>query len=436
MDLYIIVAWKQDGHLDRAIDGFQELLKQISHTCNARIKVWEFRTWKQLLKAILLKNDHDWMNKCLEYYQKWISSRVFVSRNEFEKRILSWIDWLQQQNNMHSNIPNSFMQSICQITLDMVNDNERIFFRIHLTLSQIALLQKDISMLMRELRLLKKSCKEEKGTLWLEIYSLEIQAYDLLRDDTNIKECYHRALYIKSAIPHPKLLAIIRKIGGKMHMRQGDWSKAKADFFESFKLFDEIGNEERLNCLKYLVIANMLTGSTIDIFDSPEAQPYRNHPEITILTRLVHAYQNNDVILLEDILKDDQDEILDSFMQGFLEPILYTTRSRAILEWIESIDILQNSEKWYTFETIAYNTRVSVKMVEDVLFSCVMEQKLKNVLLDQVNQRVSIHKHEKHGMNQELMILDSFMNIHNQLSNIIEYLSPKYTIQSNNIHHG
>ncbi len=43
----------------------------------------------------------------------------------------------------------------------------------------------------------------------------------------------------------------------------------------------------RTTCLKYLVLANMLMKSGINPFDSQEAKPYKNDPEILAMTNLV-----------------------------------------------------------------------------------------------------------------------------------------------------
>lgn len=43
----------------------------------------------------------------------------------------------------------------------------------------------------------------------------------------------------------------------------------------------------RTTCLKYLVLANMLMKSGINPFDSQEAKPYKNNPEILAMTNLV-----------------------------------------------------------------------------------------------------------------------------------------------------
>lgn len=52
-----------------------------------------------------------------------------------------------------------------------------------------------------------------------------------------------------------------------------DWAKAQVDFFESFKSYDEAGSPQRIQVLKYLVLAHMLMDSTINPFDSQETKP-------------------------------------------------------------------------------------------------------------------------------------------------------------------
>ena len=58
------------------------------------------------------------------------------------------------------------------------------------------------------------------------------QMHTELKNSKRLKDLYHRALTIKSAIPHPRILGVIRECGGKMHMHERSWSEAATDFFE------------------------------------------------------------------------------------------------------------------------------------------------------------------------------------------------------------
>lgn len=53
----------------------------------------------------------------------------------------------------------------------------------------------------------------------------------------------------------------------------GNWNRANEDFFGSFKNYDEAGSPQRIQVLKYLVLANMLAGSEVNPFDSQETKP-------------------------------------------------------------------------------------------------------------------------------------------------------------------
>ena len=53
-----------------------------------------------------------------------------------------------------------------------------------------------------------------------------------------------------------------------------NWEAAQVDFFQAFRNYDEAGSPQRTQVLKYLVMANMLMGSGINVFDSQETKPY------------------------------------------------------------------------------------------------------------------------------------------------------------------
>ena len=72
-------------------------------------------------------------------------------------------------------------------------------------------------LLTRVLKELHKSCQNEdgsddmsKGTQLLEVYALEIQMYTEQKDTKKLKVLYEKSLRIKSAIPHPLIMGIIR----------------------------------------------------------------------------------------------------------------------------------------------------------------------------------------------------------------------------------
>lgn len=60
--------------------------------------------------------------------------------------------------------------------------------------------------------------------------------------------------------------------------------------------------------------------SGINPFDSQEAKPYKNDPEILAMTNLVSSYQNNDINEFETILKEHRTNIMDDpFIREHIE---------------------------------------------------------------------------------------------------------------------
>ncbi len=172
--------------------------------------------------------------------------------------------------------------------------NDRLWFKTKLKLGKLYYDNEEYIKLAKVLKELHNSCQTDdgeddlkKGTQLLEVYALEIQMYTAQKNHKKQKQLYEQSLHIKSAIPHPLIMGVIRECGGKMHLREQEFEAAHTDFFEAFKNYDESGSPRRTTCLKYLVLANMLMKSAINPFDSQEAKPYKNDPEILAITNLV-----------------------------------------------------------------------------------------------------------------------------------------------------
>ncbi|CAJ0765936.1 11352_t:CDS:2, partial [Entrophospora sp. SA101] len=147
---------------------------------------------------------------------------------------------------------------------------------------------------------------------------------------------YQQCLHVKSAIPHPRIMGVIRECGGKMHMGEKEWFKAQTDFFESFKNYDEAGSPQRIQVLKYLVLANMLNESQIDPFDSQETKPYKHKNEIVAMVNLVTAYQRKEIREFEKILRENRATIMDDpFIRTYIDDVLKNIRTQVLLRLIK-----------------------------------------------------------------------------------------------------
>eukprot|EP01132_Coremiostelium_polycephalum_P004662 gene4662-5824_t len=309
-------------------------------------------------------------------------------KGECEKGINSILDMVSTSNSIDLDL----VQQIYDLTLKSLLEakNERVWFRTNLKLSKLLFEKQEYSRLAKILRELHKSCENEdgtddqkKGSQLVDIYALEIQMYTATKNNKKLKDLYHKALEIKSAIPHPRIMGIIRECGGKMHMAEKEWEKAHTDFFEAFKNYDEAGNPRRIQCLKYLVLATMLMLSTINPFDSTEAKPYKNDPDILAMTNLVSAYERNDIYAFEKILKDNRKTIMDDpFIRMYIEDLLKNIRTQVLLKLLTPYTKIRIS-------FISKELNIPSNEVESLLVSLILDNKIRGSI-DQVNQQLEL----------------------------------------------
>uniref|UniRef100_A0A8C2L1F0 COP9 signalosome complex subunit 2 n=1 Tax=Cyprinus carpio TaxID=7962 RepID=A0A8C2L1F0_CYPCA len=332
------------------------------------------------------------------------------------KSINSILDYISTSKQVFSM---DLLQEFYETTLEALKDakNDRLWFKTNTKLGKLYLEREEFGKLQKILRQLHQSCQTDdgeddlkKGTQLLEIYALEIQMYTAQKNNKKLKALYEQSLHIKSAIPHPLIMGVIRECGGKMHLREGEFEKAHTDFFEAFKNYDESGSPRRTTCLKYLVLANMLMKSGINPFDSQEAKPYKNDPEILAMTNLVSAYQNNDITEFEKILKTNHSNIMDDpFIREHIEELLRNIRTQVLIKLIKPYTRIH-------IPFISKELNIDVADVESLLVQCILDNTIDG-RIDQVNQLLELD-HQKRG-GARYTALDKWTNQLNTLNQAI-----------------
>ncbi|KAG1682525.1 COP9 signalosome complex subunit 2 [Nymphon striatum] len=351
---------------------------------------WGFKALKQMIKInFKVANYQEMMTR---YKQLLTYIKSAVTRNYSEKSINSILDYISTSRQME------LLQDFYETTLDALKDakNDRLWFKTNTKLGKLYFDREEFNKLSKILKQLHQSCQTEdgeddlkKGTQLLEIYALEIQMYTAQKNNKKLKALYEQSLHIKSAIPHPLIMGVIRECGGKMHLREGEFEKAHTDFFEAFKNYDESGSPRRTTCLKYLVLANMLMKSGINPFDSQEAKPYKNDPEILAMTNLVSSYQNNDINEFEKILKINRSNIMgDLFIREHIEDLLRNIRTQVLIKLIKPYTRIH-------IPFISKELNIDIQEVENLLVSCILDNTV-NGRIDQVNQVLELHQ-KTHG---------------------------------------
>ncbi|SAM01721.1 hypothetical protein [Absidia glauca] len=356
---------------------------------------WGFKALKQMSKISFQLNKHD---QTLVYYKQLLTYiKSAVTRNYSEKSINNILDYASTADNM------TFMEAFYEVTLESLVEmkNERLWVKTNLKLAKLWLDRKEYGRLSKILRQLHTACQKDdgtddqrKGTHLLEILALEIQMHTATKNTSKLKELYQQCLHVRSAIPHPRIMGVIRECGGKMHMAEKQWDDAQTDFFESFKNYDEAGSPQRIQVLKYLVLANMLAESQINPFDSQETKPYKNDKEIAAMTNLVMAYQRKEIKEFEKILKNNHEAIMgDPFIRTYIDEVLRNIRTQVLIKLIKPYTRIE-------LGFIAKQLNISSEEVEEILVGLILDGKIAGQI-DQVTNRLELdqkstdaHKYE------------------------------------------
>ncbi|KAJ9100487.1 hypothetical protein QFC21_003526 [Naganishia friedmannii] len=380
-----------------------------------------FKALKQSTKILFLTLHRP--EDALATYRELLSYvKTAVTKNTSEKSINNILDYVGGEGKHAAKAPKVSLETLeafYSATMDALQEakNDRLSVKCNLKLAKLWQERKEYTRLKSTLKALHQACEpsgsasgtsaedQTRGSLLLEVYAIEIQMYSELRETKKLKSIYEATLRVRSAIPHPRIMGVIRECGGKMWMAERSWDKASTDFFESFKQYDESGSPQRIQVLKYLVLTYMLMGSDINPFDSQETKPYRENPQIVAMTNLVTAYQHRDIFEAEKIIRNNRSTILDDpFIRTYIDDVLRSLRTQYL------IDLL----KPYTRLEISFLARVSIQdmagakcaaidiydlqqlhiekeEVEEILIELILDGKIKGKV-DQLNGRVELER--------------------------------------------
>ncbi|KAI8812148.1 PCI domain-containing protein [Cladochytrium replicatum] len=378
---YYNAKGKKEDSPEEALMEFQSVVE-----VEDPIGEWGFKALKQMVKLSYKTQN---LHSTLDYYKTLLTYvKSAVSKNYSEKSINNILDLVSSSMDM------SFLEDFYSTTLQVLEEakNERLWTKTNLKLAKLWLDRHEYTRLSKILRQLHASCQNDdgtddqrKGTLLLEIFALQIQMYTETKNNKKLKELYHQCLSVKSAIPHPRIMGVIRECGGKMHMSEKEWDKAQTDFFEAFKNYDEAGSPQRIQCLKYLVLANMLMESQINPFDSQETKPYKNDNQIVAMTNLVNAYQRREIREFEKILRENRQTIMDDpFIRTYIDDVLKNIRTRVLVALIKPYTRIEIS-------FVSKHLNIPMQDVEDLLIGLILDNKVDGKI-DQVNERLELNQ--------------------------------------------
>ncbi|KAI0375464.1 PCI-domain-containing protein [Pilatotrama ljubarskyi] len=385
-NMYYTAKSKKEDNPEQALKEFRAIVEKEEEKGD-----WGFKALKQSTKLLFLTL-HRPADALKTYTELLTYTKSAVTRNYAEKTINSILDYVggSKSGPVEVDILERFYEATKAALAEAKNDARRLSAKTNLKLAKLWLDRKEYGRLQKILNELYRSTigenaddQAQKGTQLLEIYALEIQMHNERKNYKKLKEIYNASNSVRSAIPHPRIMGVIKECGGKMWMGERQWNRASEDFFDSFKNYDEAGSPQRIQVLKYLVLANMLTGSEVNPFDSQETKPYKNDPQIKAMTDLVDAYQRREVHAAEKILRENKTTIMDDpFIKQYIGELLRSLRTQYLIDLIKPYTRLELS-------FLAKQLNVDNEEVEELLIGLILEGKVEG-RIDQVAMRLEL----------------------------------------------
>ncbi|KAL0490099.1 Cops2 [Acrasis kona] len=372
------------GSIEEDIDEALELFEAVLDMEEEKGQ-WGFKALKQMVKLNFRLNKYTDM---LKRYKQLLDYMSIVTRNESETAINKVL------NMVSSSTDQKLLSNVYSESLEALKKagNEKLWFNTKLKQGKLYMDSHDYDSLRRVIQELKDWCKTPDGKLdmkkdtnLLDIYVLEIQMYSDLNDLKKLAELYKSCNQLSSnaVVLNPRVTGVIRECGGKMYMREKKWKNAYEDFFEAFKSYDEAGNPRRIECLKYLVLSNLLSSNDINPFDANEAKPYKTHSEIVAMTELVSAYQNNNIKSFEKILKQNKKTIAeDPFIRTYIPDLLNNIRTKVLLRLIKPYTRIK-------MDFVAKELFITIQDVEKLCVDLILDQQLDG-FIDQIQGMVTL----------------------------------------------
>ena len=119
--------------------------------------------------------------------------------------------------------------------------------------------------------------------------------------------------------------------------------------------------------------------SQVNPFDSQEARPYRQDPEVLAMTNLVSAYQRNEIGEFEQVLRTHRDAIMGApFVKTCVGDLLKNVRTQVLLKLIKPYTRIR-------IPFVSKELNIPEAEVEELLVSVVLDGRISGHI-DQVNQ--------------------------------------------------
>eukprot|EP01083_Nonionella_stella_P069394 185003_1 len=341
-----------------ALDNFLKCIKLEEENSPDVIK-FRFNALKHVVMLLFNLRDIDKNSKdeMIRQYSKLLSISHLVSPNDLNNAIRSILNKIQEtagqghweQGQGQGQGGNNLLEQMYNMTLDFFKNlkgKERVWFEFAMRLCKSYLESKKNKECELLLDQLHSSCKiggklenEDdlaKGGQLLEIYSIKIQLMAAANNRVALAELFERTSQLCADVNDPRSMSVIKECWGKMYAATNSWDDAYTNFFDAFRSYQDIGHSNVKQCLKYVVIASMLSEVDTNPFATQEAGVFKTNNDIMPIANLLDAFDNHDIRAFEDTLRRNKHLILnDDFIVEHMPAVKLRIRSKVLVKLIK-----------------------------------------------------------------------------------------------------
>mmetsp|Transcript_7446 Transcript_7446/g.11282 ORF Transcript_7446/g.11282 Transcript_7446/m.11282 type:complete len:601 (+) Transcript_7446:841-2643(+) len=208
-----------------------------------------------------------------------------------------------------------------------------------------------------------------KSDVLYEVYArkAELRLVEGTEDDKFLHYIFTKTRNLTS-VPDAKFESVLTECWGKKYGNEGQWISAYKNFFTAMKKYQDRGRKlEAKRCMKYAVMANMLSNSSENPFEQKEGRALITaDPEIQALTALRDAYQKCDIVRYNNAFRNLRP---DWYLKKHISVIVRDFQERAICDLIRPY---QRVRIGYLCDSIG----VGKENVLDILIQLILDGKI------------------------------------------------------------
>lgn len=357
---------------------------------------WIFKSYKQLMKINFSKQRY---GETLKYFEKLTEIMLKVNRNYSEESMSKIL------NNYSLANDKQFVSRLYDIILGFLDQssgseqyNDRLWLKININKLNILLENREFDKCSGLIELINHTLllvsEATRNSYSLEVIAAEIEYYSQLNRASlsELNQLYRKSMTITTAVTHPKIMGTIRECGAKVHFYRGNYEKARLEFYDCFKNFDETGSPLKKKILKYLALCSMLAENEVNPFESQETQTYSQLSEYTNLILLIKGYDELDLQgfngIIEKIKAENDPLANDEIFNFASNKILENLRSKIIINLLKSYRIIK-------FEYITKKLNINQEQLEEMILKLASNGKLLNAKLDFIGGYIEIDSKQK-----------------------------------------